>query len=217
MARGRPGRLDALARRAAGGDLEAARRLVEMLEAGDRKPEPKRRSSGDEKFELEKAVQLFRDRDFSQVPQSWLELVARHVDRDEYVPMPAHGYLYVVTDGTAEEAIRGLLRPIGPVTLEEADRVVDEHGYAFFDRDDYGSDEDYVSAVRNHWTGESDDSRADLARGGWDLVGDTGFVARAFDQGNHLALGIDGGGYSLMDEHWIPLYRALGLEWHKQG
>lgn len=26
--------------------------------------------------------------------------------------------------------------------------------------------------------------------------------------------GIDGAGYSFYDEHWIPLYKARGLEWH---
>ena len=28
--------------------------------------------------------------------------------------------------------------------------------------------------------------------------------------------GIDGGGYSFYDEHWIPLYRARGLHWHNE-
>lgn len=26
--------------------------------------------------------------------------------------------------------------------------------------------------------------------------------------------GIDGAGYSFLDEHWVPLYRSRGLEWH---
>lgn len=28
--------------------------------------------------------------------------------------------------------------------------------------------------------------------------------------------GIDGCGYSFVDEHWIPLYKARGLHWHKE-
>lgn len=28
--------------------------------------------------------------------------------------------------------------------------------------------------------------------------------------------GIDGCGYSFMNEHWIPLYKARGLHWHKE-
>lgn len=28
--------------------------------------------------------------------------------------------------------------------------------------------------------------------------------------------GIDGAGYSFYEEHWIPLYKARGLKWHKE-
>ena len=28
--------------------------------------------------------------------------------------------------------------------------------------------------------------------------------------------GIDGGGYNFFEEHWIPLYKARGLHWHKE-
>ena len=28
--------------------------------------------------------------------------------------------------------------------------------------------------------------------------------------------GIDGAGYSFYDDHWIPLYKARGLEWHEK-
>ena len=27
--------------------------------------------------------------------------------------------------------------------------------------------------------------------------------------------GIDGAGYSFYEEHWIPLYKQRGLQWHK--
>ena len=29
--------------------------------------------------------------------------------------------------------------------------------------------------------------------------------------------GIDGAGYSFYEEHWIPLYKARGLQWHKEN
>ena len=29
--------------------------------------------------------------------------------------------------------------------------------------------------------------------------------------------GIDGAGYSFYEEHWIPLYKARGLHWHKEA
>ena len=30
-----------------------------------------------------------------------------------------------------------------------------------------------------------------------------------------LFIGIDGAGYDFYKEHWIPLYKARGLQWHK--
>lgn len=31
-----------------------------------------------------------------------------------------------------------------------------------------------------------------------------------------ILLGIDGGGYDFYESHWIPLYKARGLEWHNE-
>jgi len=31
-----------------------------------------------------------------------------------------------------------------------------------------------------------------------------------------VLLGIDGGGYDFVDAHWVKLYTALGLEWHRK-
>ena len=31
-----------------------------------------------------------------------------------------------------------------------------------------------------------------------------------------LFFGIDGAGYSFMEGHWIPLYKARGLQWHDE-
>jgi hypothetical protein len=31
-----------------------------------------------------------------------------------------------------------------------------------------------------------------------------------------ILLGVDGGGYSFLEEHWLPLYLARGLCWHDE-
>lgn len=31
-----------------------------------------------------------------------------------------------------------------------------------------------------------------------------------------ILLGIDGAGYDFYESHWIPLYKARGLQWHKE-
>ena len=45
-------------------------------------------------------------------------------------------------------------------------------------------------------------------------VADCGFrIYESEDFG--ILLGVDGAGYNFYDEHWIPLYKARGLQWHK--
>ena len=45
-------------------------------------------------------------------------------------------------------------------------------------------------------------------------VADCGF--RIYEQEDYgLLLGIDGAGYDFYESHWIPLYNARGLQWHK--
>ena len=45
-------------------------------------------------------------------------------------------------------------------------------------------------------------------------IADCGFrIYQSDDFG--ILLGIDGAGYNFYDAHWIPLYKARGLHWHK--
>lgn len=213
---------EALARRAAGGDLEAARRLVGMLEQERRRSEEPEMSSSSASRELTDAVQLMIDRAFPSIPQSWAALAAEHLD-DAQPDMPAWGWVWRVKDSAFESRIRDLLRPVGPGTVEEADEAVEE-GSLGVDRDDYVDDDDgdldedaYVEAVRETWLERAMDRGNDMAilgHVGWQRVGDTGFLAREID--GNLVLGIHGAGYGFMDEHWIPLYRALELRWHER-
>lgn len=46
-------------------------------------------------------------------------------------------------------------------------------------------------------------------------MSDCGF--RIYEQEDYgLIFGIDGCGYDFYEEHWIPLYKARGLHWHKE-
>lgn len=50
---------------------------------------------------------------------------------------------------------------------------------------------------------------------GLELMAECGF--RIYEQEDFGYLfGLDGAGYSFMDEHWIPLYKARGLRWHEK-
>jgi hypothetical protein len=48
-----------------------------------------------------------------------------------------------------------------------------------------------------------------------DAAVEAGFkVFEPSDFGGYI-LAIDGGGYNFIEEHWVPLYKALGLTWHE--
>lgn len=51
--------------------------------------------------------------------------------------------------------------------------------------------------------------------GGLRLMSECGFSIWESDEFGYF-FGIDGAGYSFKDEHWIPLYKARGLHWHKE-
>lgn len=56
----------------------------------------------------------------------------------------------------------------------------------------------------NHWLENMDGVR---------VMSDCGFRVYESEEFGFF-WGIDGAGYSFMDEHFIPLYRARGLQWH---
>lgn len=54
----------------------------------------------------------------------------------------------------------------------------------------------------------------DWIRSNPEIVATCGFLVYDCDEAGIL-LGIDGAGYDFYASHWIPLYRARGLQWHK--
>lgn len=50
---------------------------------------------------------------------------------------------------------------------------------------------------------------------GLQIMTDCGF--RIYEQEDYkFIFGIDGAGYDFYEQHWIPLYKARGLKWHKE-
>jgi len=70
-----------------------------------------------------------------------------------------------------------------------------------------------LPAFSTMWTfGESIDDYW-LENGGLEEMAKCGF--RIYEQEDcKYIFGIDGAGYDFYDEHWIPLYKARGLQWH---
>ncbi len=77
-------------------------------------------------------------------------------------------------------------------------------------------DADYLPMWGTMWSfGDSEDDYWLEEEDGLELMAECGF--RIYEQEDFGYLfGIDGAGYSFMDEHWIPLYKARGLQWHRE-
>lgn len=52
-----------------------------------------------------------------------------------------------------------------------------------------------------------------LENGGIEIMSECGFRVYESDDFGYF-FGIDGAGYSFYEAHWIPLYKARGLQWH---
>ena len=64
----------------------------------------------------------------------------------------------------------------------------------------------FGDSADDYWLEEED---------GLELMAKCGF--RIYEQEDFGYLfGIDGAGYSFMEAHWIPLYKARGLHWHEE-
>ena len=56
----------------------------------------------------------------------------------------------------------------------------------------------------------------EFCESGLQAMADCGF--RIYEQEDYgYIFGIDGAGYDFYAEHWIPLYKARGLHWHKEA
>ncbi len=77
-------------------------------------------------------------------------------------------------------------------------------------------DANYLPMWGTMWSfGDSADDYWLEEEDGLELMAECGF--RIYEQEDFGYLfGIDGAGYSFMDEHWIPLYKARGLRWHEK-
>ena len=54
-----------------------------------------------------------------------------------------------------------------------------------------------------------------LEHGGLQKMADCGFRIYQQEDYNYI-FGLDGAGYDFYESHWIPLYKARGMHWHKE-
>lgn len=62
----------------------------------------------------------------------------------------------------------------------------------------------FGDGIDDYWVSEMD---------GLQIMADCGF--RIYETVEGIVFGIDGAGYDFYEAHWIPLYKARGLQWHE--
>lgn len=89
----------------------------------------------------------------------------------------------------------------GPSILVEPDNleVVDEDTLPM-----WGTMWSFGDSCDNYWLEYADGIR---------VMSDCGFRIYRHEEWGHF-FGIDGAGYDFYSEHWIPLYKRRGLQWH---
>lgn len=89
----------------------------------------------------------------------------------------------------------------GPSILVEPDNleVVDEDTLPM-----WGTMWSFGDSCDDYWLGYADGIR---------VMSDCGFRIYQHEEWGYF-FGIDGAGYDFYSEHWIPLYKSRGLQWH---
>lgn len=91
------------------------------------------------------------------------------------------------------------------VTLDDGDFEVRHDDYLPM----WGTMWAFGDSIDNDWLS------GEFGTDGLQLMADCGF--RIYEQEDYgYIFGIDGAGYDFYEQHWIPLYKARGLHWHKE-
>ena len=85
--------------------------------------------------------------------------------------------------------------------------------YGEEDEDDY---RDFLPMWGTMWSfGDSVDDWWLEEEDGIEIMSECGFRIYEHDEHGYF-FGIDGAGYDFYEAHWIPLYKARGLQWHDE-
>lgn len=138
-------------------------------------------------------------------PDSWNEITVPTVGDRVYVWNLPDGY----DDSEGEIVDASVKADIYRIRLDDGKYV--EAGRDSFEV----SDDDRLPAWGWLWAfGDSADDYWLSDMDGITQMSRCGFRIFEHDEWGYF-FGIDGGGYDFYQEHWIPLYRARGLQWHE--
>lgn len=157
---------------------------------------------------------------FNAIPYGMIEALMK-ADPDAWSELttPSYGDRVRVWDGENDGQF-------GSIVEDRYDKEPDLHRIEFDDKSlgDIVLAEDEFEVVHDNtlpiwgwlWSfGNSADDYWLTEMDGIRLMSECGFRIYEHDEWGYF-FGIDGAGYSFLDEHWVPLYQARGLQWHDE-
>lgn len=159
-------------------------------------------------------------REFSAIPQGMIEKLMR---LDPYnwgeVTAPSYGCRVYVSGSNLPDSYDGEMNEGGVVGYDEETELycveLDDGFKVSLEEGDFeviryealpmwGMMWSFKDSADNHWLSDKD---------GIGIMSRCGFRIYESEEFGYF-FGIDGAGYSFYEEHWVPLYRARGLQWH---
>lgn len=166
---------------------------------------------------IKEACQLWVERDMNQVPMSVVEKlmqVSDYSDITEITPPSKYDRVEIFSgdyDGESGEIVKHLGNTEYLVQLNnsEYDEPVEVcEDYFDVQRDDvlpmWGTMWEFKDICDKEWLENN-----------LQAVANCGFRIYESEDYGYL-IGIDGAGYDFYEAHWLPLYKARGLHWHKE-
>lgn len=156
--------------------------------------------------------------EMNAIPQGMIEkLMGADIDDWREVTLPSVGdqvYVYDLPDETDTLEYSGELQSYDEETDLWCVKLYDGT-IVSVDVDNFEVEYDGVLPMwGTMWSfGDSADDWWLEERNGIEIMSECGFRIYESDEFGYF-FGIDGAGYSFYDAHWIPLYKARGLQWH---
>lgn len=152
--------------------------------------------------------------EFNAIPQGVIQkLMERDIDDvTEITPAAINDRVYVFDFSEWGEIIETPSEnDLFKIELDNGERIEAEECEFEIQRDDYlpiwGTMWSFGDSCDDYWLEEM---------GGLQIMADCGF--RIYEQEDlGYIFGIDGCGYDFYEAHWIPLYKARGLHWHREA
>jgi len=138
------------------------------------------------------AIKKFVERDFSGIPQEWVQIVMEK--KDIYESLPMWGTMWIVDNFLGKRLMKNAIQVIEPEECAKENKTHDKNTTCDI-CEDY---EEMISAYNIK-----------------DKDGD-GTAAYIYDIDGTYVMGIHGAGWNFYDGVWDKLYDklGLGLEWH---